>query len=67
MNNIDNELKPCPFCGGKGKLNDEKGRIYSFVKCTNCGAETGLISVSAEYCSDEKAIKTWNTRFEVET
>ena len=45
MNNIDNELKPCPFCGGKGKLNDEKGRIYSFMN--RCSAKDRPLSRSS--------------------
>lgn len=58
------ELKDCPFCGGKAMLNNEKNRIYSFVKCQNCGAESGIVEVSAEYCADEKAVEAWNRRFE---
>ena len=58
------ELKPCPFCGGKGCMNQEKDRICSYVKCINCGAESGLVKVSAEYCSDERAAEKWNSRYE---
>ena len=56
------DLKACPFCGGQGKLNDEIDRIFSFVKCVECGAETGLVKISAEYCADEKAKELWNKR-----
>lgn len=56
-------LKPCPFCGGEATLNDnENGRIYSYVKCRECGAKTRLIKTSAEYSSDERAVEKWNTR-----
>ncbi|MCM1008860.1 MAG: Lar family restriction alleviation protein [Ruminococcus flavefaciens] len=65
MNEI--KLKPCPFCGGKGVLNNEKDRIFSFVKCEQCGAESGLIHVSAEYCADGIAIENWNRRIRVES
>lgn len=57
-----NKLKPCPFCGGKGILNDELNHCVSYVKCSTCGAETGMVKVSAEYCADEKAIERWNRR-----
>lgn len=56
------ELKPCPFCGGLGVLNNENNRVFSFVKCVQCGAESGLVKVSAEYCADEKAVENWNRR-----
>ena len=56
-------LKSCPFCGGEATLNDnENGRIYSYVKCRECGAKSKLIKVSAEYSSDEKVVEKWNTR-----
>jgi Lar family restriction alleviation protein len=36
----NSELKPCPFCGGKGKLRDLTGNLYGFngyeIKCA-CG------------------------------
>jgi hypothetical protein len=34
------ELKPCPFCGGKAEV--EKGRIlWRFrIRCTTCGSGT---------------------------
>ncbi|MCM1225973.1 MAG: Lar family restriction alleviation protein [Clostridium sp.] len=61
------KLKPCPFCGGLPILNNEKNRACSFVKCIECGAESGLVKVSAEYCSDEKAAEAWNRRTSNET
>lgn len=60
------KLKPCPFCGGMGILNNEKNRTVSFVKCIQCGAESGIVHVSAEYCADEQAIEAWNRRIENE-
>lgn len=60
------KLKPCPFCGGMAVLNKEKGRIFSYVKCIVCGAESGLIKVSAEYGSEDKAAEAWNRRVDNE-
>ena len=54
------KLKPCPFCGGEAKLRNEGCCI--FVKCKNCGAEAGLVHISAEYCANEKAAEAWNRR-----
>lgn len=65
MNKI--KLKPCPFCGGSGTLNDGITRIFSFVKCIQCGAEGGTVKVSAEYCADEKAAEAWNRRADNDT
>lgn len=56
------ELKKCPFCGGKATLNAGSDRNYSLVKCRDCGAESGMVKVSAEYCADERAIEAWNRR-----
>lgn len=54
------ELKPCPFCGGKPALcctrdeSDNFDRDY-FVTCDNCS-----IAIHEEYSSE--AIAAWNTR-----
>lgn len=58
----ENKLKLCPFCGGKAVLNNERNRTCSYVKCTQCGAESGLVHISAEYCADERATEAWNRR-----
>lgn len=33
------ELKSCPFCGGKPKLNNQNPYTTPFVECTACGAD----------------------------
>lgn len=55
-----NELKRCPFCGGKAKL-------MIFPKCERkylviCENEQCMASVGNYSYSKEKAIKAWNTR-----
>lgn len=59
------ELKPCPFCGGTGKLLHLQ-KVYHFdadnyiewsewkVECENCGAET------SEAGAPELVIEAWN-------
>ena len=67
-------LKPCPFCGGKAKVKAAKKDYVGFMiwcECGKCYAQSG------EYCPDlksedlaienisnstDKAIKAWNRR-----
>lgn len=66
------ELKPCPFCGGKARLLVviEEGVC---VKCVECGAQTpwlndaplGLITgwkTCVGETAHEQAVKLWNRR-----
>ena len=63
------ELKPCPFCGGKAKLQQDiryprptrrKRRAYE-VFCTN--AACFMYGVDNNYYLDkDEAINAWNTR-----
>ena len=50
-------LKRCPFCGGKAKLTDLTQATESWVECTECGARTRFFSNS-----EEDAVSAWNTR-----
>lgn len=50
------ELKPCPFCGGEAKRNDDK-QNWGDIFCTNCGCH--ILEGDTE-----KAIEAWNTRQE---
>lgn len=63
----EEELKPCPFCGGEAKtycVGTEVEYTGSFtdsvthhlVICTKCDANTG------NYDTEEKAIERWNRR-----
>lgn len=62
-----NELKPCPFCGGKGticatpwdfgeKRPEENHRFI--VECSECLAQTD------EYETRERVVEAWNRRVE---
>lgn len=59
---ITQKIKPCPFCGGEGRLQAviTESRINQddyFVKCRECGAST------MKYFSKQKeAIAAWNRR-----
>jgi hypothetical protein len=67
------ELKPCPFCGGKGGIrrsHDADGMLWVGCQCQSCGAST-----SQEWCSPgndcpnfyESIRGRWNRRPELET
>jgi len=51
------ELKKCPFCGGKAMLiRAREWYGYYSVGCSKCGIETNLHDTPAE------AIAAWNRR-----
>lgn len=47
------ELKSCPFCGGKAEIDES---LYTFVRCENCKAESGV------FLHKYEAIRAWNRR-----
>ena len=52
------ELKPCPFCGGKAKFDEQYKGIY-VVRCSVCGI--GAME-SAIFAEPEELIGAWNRR-----
>lgn len=62
---MTNELKPCPFCGGKAELCEHKFRsdttksssLYG-IKCKRCIAQSFQF-----YLSEAEAIDGWNRRY----
>lgn len=58
MGKITDDLKPCPFCGGKPTLHQPRGALGSWISCAQCGlegpTETGVTEV--------EATAHWNTR-----
>ena len=60
---MSEQLKPCPFCGGKVKMvNGIIARTIVFI-CEKCGAD--VMFFGAEKNKD-KAVKAWNRRVENE-
>lgn len=65
---FDENLKPCPFCGGEGEIEYEYvdgyyQKYYSWVHvvCQKCYATIGRTYDDRDR-SKRYAIKTWNTR-----
>ena len=60
------ELKKCPFCGGKAELitnrSDLTSNAWSKVRCKSCYAETKKYYIAHEYSSDDLAVDAWNRR-----
>lgn len=59
---MNKELKPCPFCGKKAETHEDI--YYCKIKCSECGAESGIVRVSARYCAVDKVTEAWNRRAE---
>ena len=68
------ELKPCPFCGGRGQIESEyetighgDGDTFYFVVCQCCGARTKPIGrLEAEGTETKKLVSKvlWEMRVE---
>lgn len=66
------ELKPCPFCGGKAKVVNRDvepqgdtwygKKIELFIECTDCGACLFDECFHEGFYNEEQAITAWNTR-----
>lgn len=64
MENVKEEIKPCPFCGS---MEIKVDKCTSRVRCKNCFCTSGLIGRLVKYTeklSDEQAaVMAWNTRY----
>lgn len=59
---MTDELKPCPFCGGK--ITRRRGlKNLIFFCCYRCGSIT---SFNSDWCNKhpDEALKVWNRRAE---
>lgn len=70
---LNNELKPCPFCGGKEIRQAgyfEHDEFVHFVFCNDCGARTKPAfrsrgsGAAVRMFFEEKAAEAWNRRTE---
>ena len=63
MEEYNEIVKPCPFCGGDAYVCRTNHQIY--IECSNTknGNDRHLIQVSAR--TFEEALKRWNTRQKV--
>ena len=57
-------LKPCPFCGGKARVDYA---IYDYnrwgVTCESCGATVEVNDWDGEENTKENAVARWNRRW----
>jgi Lar family restriction alleviation protein len=51
---MQQDLRPCPFCGGCPKATESMGEVW--ILCKKCGASSGMHN---EMWS---VVKAWNTR-----
>lgn len=68
---LNENLKPCPFCGGKAyirNITENNGKCHYkivCVECIECKSKTDKrISDGyyGKYCSDEEIVELWNRR-----
>lgn len=62
---MEDELKPCPFCGGKGKVVSHNFDIFMTaveIVCTDCGARTAMYQGGTVKQETEWARDAWNRR-----
>ena len=59
------DLKPCPFCGGEGKLviPDSWDPYKAFVRCKECGITGPTVWMVDDEKFKTTAVKKWNTRY----
>lgn len=56
-----NDLKNCPFCGGKAEMVKTQ-RCGRYVTCVDCGCRTGEMETDYAGSAYDKAAEAWNRR-----
>lgn len=58
------ELKPCPFCGGDGRLRTNVNAGIVFGSCWVCGARGSVVQYTDRLTDShiQEAIEAWNRR-----
>ena len=59
---MEKELKICPFCGNRGKLNYSDALNQYIVECTNDFCMASYM-IGMKYDTEEEAVFAWNRRF----
>lgn len=72
MAEVKEELKPCPFCGGKASINYERisGEHKGFwaqVICNSCHGRSGGTWAGSYNAAERIETKAWNRRTNDET
>lgn len=63
MPEIPDELKPCPFCGGKAFwCPDVAGSVHGHVFCTGPGCNASVAPRLSSRWTKEEAYASWNRR-----
>lgn len=59
------EMKPCPFCGGRAAVRIRTFDIFNneaYVECTKCKARTNAVPAGVKYTAVDRAKQLWNER-----
>ena len=64
---MNEELKPCPFCGGKASINYERIQgenkgFWAQVICNACHGRSGGTWASSYNTAERIEVKAWNRR-----
>ena len=65
--NMNEQLKPCPFCGGKAHIRNDGYTYYETVcvSCEDCGAQS-IRKISdghyGKHCLYKEIAELWNRR-----
>lgn len=59
---VEEELKPCPFCGSKAELNKWAVDDYYTISCLNIDCVLWASELEGKTNGKSSLIKLWNTR-----